>query len=68
MIWTILKALFVLIPFIVDAVKEGKIKTAAFDEVFEALEERFYQRIHDAIDAKRKEMVDENTDPNNRSR
>lgn len=47
-----LKAVLVLIPFIVDMVKEGKIKTATEKEVLDAFEQKFEElwakRITDA--------------------
>lgn len=66
-IWLVIQALMAIIPSIVQAVQEGKIKTATLDEVQLALAVRQSTRVA-AAEAAAKEIPDENIDPNNRSR
>lgn len=68
MIWTVLKALFTLIPFIVEMIREGRIKTGAYDEIERAIGASWNSRVAAAIAAKEGELPDEADDVHNRSR
>lgn len=59
--WLVLKAIFTLLPAIIQAVKNGQIKTAAQNEVLVALQ----NRIKVAKEAEG-DLPDEADDPNNR--
>lgn len=75
-LWLVLKAVLVLIPFIVDLIKENKIKTATEKEVLDAFEaefkKRFDKRIADAAAAADAAKLPDNDtfegDPNDRNR
>lgn len=68
MIWTIAKALFTLIPYLVEMYREGRIKTGAYEELEHAISASYSSRISAAILAKNGELIDEDRDPNNRAR
>lgn len=67
MIWTVLKALFTLIPYLVEMAREGRIKTGAYEELEHAISASYSKRIADAIAAKNKELVNEDDDIYNRA-
>ena len=68
MIWLVLKALFTMLPAIVEMIREGRIKTGAYDEIEKELGLRWTRRLADAVIAKNGELTDEDDDPNNRTR
>lgn len=64
----VLKALAVLLPWLINAVRDGKIKDASETAVLEALVGRVIDRAVAAQKAKEKALDDdENNDPNNRT-
>lgn len=67
MIWTVIKAVLVILPAIIDMVRNGKVKEATLDEVLKGLEGRLNARIQRAKEAE-KDIPDEADDPYNRSR
>lgn len=66
MIWLVIKTLFTLIPLILNLIKEGKIKSAAQDEILAALESLIERKVNDALEAE-KNLPDIATDPFNRA-
>lgn len=67
-IWLVIKAVLTILPVIIEMVRDGKIKTAAYDEVLAALEGRLDERIKAAREAGAGELIDEDEDPYNRNR
>lgn len=67
-LWLVIKALLVILPYLIELVQNGKIKEGAYTEVLAALNGRIDARIQAAVEAGKLEPVDEDTDPANRSR
>ena len=67
--WTVIKAVIVLLPQIITMVREGRIKTAAQDEVLEALASKWDSKIREAEAARQaaKDRTDWSADPNDRA-
>lgn len=63
----IVKLFIGLLPLIIRFVREGKIKSAAQDELLIALYGHLYERIDAAHRAREGVLEDEATDPNNRN-
>lgn len=68
MIWLILKALLNIVPVLVQAYRDGRLKSASEQAVLDALTISIYQRALDAQKAKQGELSGEDDDPNNRAR
>lgn len=66
--WLIIKALAVILPAIINAIRDGRIRTAAQDEVLTALTRKIEDRLNAAKAVKQENLPDESLDPNNRSR
>lgn len=65
----VLKAIVIILPWLINAVRDGKIKDASEDAVLEALIDKFIGRIVAANKAKENALnEDESNDPNNRAR
>lgn len=67
-IWTVLKAILVLLPVIISYVRDGKVKTGAYDEVIAAMNADWDARVKAANDAANGDLGNEDNDPNNRNR
>lgn len=66
--WLVIKALLSILPAIISAVRDGKIKSAAQDEVLEALMAGLKTKIDAAIKAGTGPLLNEDDDPFNRDR
>lgn len=66
--WTVFKAMLVLLPMVISMVRDGKVKTGAYDEIVNAMSADWDARVKAAEDAAAKDLPDEQNDENNRSR
>lgn len=67
MIWLVIKALMTLLPLIVQAVRDGRLRVATEREVISVLSAEFSKRIEAAKAAKRVGHDTSRLDPNDRS-
>lgn len=65
--WLIVKAVFVIIPYVIQLIQEGKIREGTIDELEDALTARQKARLDAARAAKEGDPIDESIDPNNRA-
>lgn len=67
MFWLLIKVLMALAPLVMQAIREGQIKSASQTEVLIALAKNMNRRIEDAMRAGEGPLPNEDTDPNNRA-
>lgn len=71
LIWTVVKALITLLPPVIAAVREGRIRAASQQEVLDALLVQFQEQLEEARKAAdTADLTDagELSDPNNRAK
>ena len=67
MLWTLAKALLLILPDVWNAVKEGRIRASSQAEVLNALVVTHERRVREALKARREEPRPDWVDPNDRS-
>lgn len=68
MIWLLIKALIAVAPAILDAIRDGRVRSATQDEVLLAIYTKLEKRIEAAARAGEGPLPDEDSDPHNRAR
>jgi hypothetical protein len=68
MIWLIIRIVLQLLPVLIQGIRDGRIRSAAQDEVLKELLASHEKRLNDAIRAGEGPFLNEEDDPNNRSR
>lgn len=68
MIWLLIKALIAVTPAILDAIRDGRVRSATQDEILLAIFSKLEKRVEAALRAGEGNLPDEDSDPNNRAR